>query len=202
MEVRLHAERREREALREHVAGALARGADVHARDAEGNTALMYAVGIGDAELAHLLVTANADVNVANERGLTPLMYAAMLDDLPMVRTLLDAGADGAARDAEGCSAFMYAAQYAAPEVMRLLHPTAPLDEVNACSTHGWTLLSLASMHNASDAVQLLLDLGAGVNSPGKWGMTPLMCAVHRGIAGEAVLRTLLAAGAEMPTSE
>ena len=197
MEARVQTQRREREALRGRVGRILARGSNIHARDEEGNTALMYAVGSGDAELVHLLVAAGADVNAANERGLTPLMYAAVLDAPPVVRALLAAGADGAARDAEGYSAFMYAAQYAAPETLRLLHPTAPEGEVNACSAHGWTLLSLAAMHNASDAVQLLLDLGARVNAPGKWGMTPLMCAVHRGTAGEAVLRTLLAAGAD-----
>ena len=195
MEARVQTRRREQEALRGCVAAALASEASARARDEGGNTALMYAVGSGDAELVRLLL--GAGVNAANERGMTPLMLAAMLDAPEVVRALLAAGADGTARDAEGYSAFMYAAQYAAPETLRLLHPTAPEGEVNACSAHGWTLLSLAAMHNASDAVQLLLDLGARVNAPGKWGMTPLMCAVHRGIAGEAVLRTLLAAGAD-----
>ena len=196
MEARVQTRRRERETLRGRVKAALESGANIHARDEERNTALMYAVGCEDAELVHLLVTAGADVNAANARGLTPLMYAAVLDARQVAQALLDAGANGAARDEEGYSAFMYAAQYASPDVLRLLHPTAPEGEANAINTHGWTLLSLAAMHNASDAVQLLLDLGAQVNAPGKWGMTALMCAVHRGIAGEAVLRTLLAAGA------
>ena len=196
MEARVQTQRREQEALRGRVAAALESGANIHARDEGGNTALMYAVGNEDAELVHLLLAAGAEANAANEWGMTAPMYAAMLDAPQVVRTLLAAGVDGAARDAEGYSAFMYAAQYAAPEVLRLLHPTAPEGEVNACSAHGWTLLSLAAMHNASDAVQQLIDFGAQVNAPGKWGMTALMCAVHRGIAGEAVLRTLLAAGA------
>ena len=198
LEARVQTPRREREARRGRVAAALASGAQVHARDEEGNTALMYAAGSEDAKLVHLLVSAGADVNAANARGMTPLMYAAMLDAPEVVWALLDDEADVAARDADGYSAFMYAAQYASPEVMKLLHPpTAPEGEVNACSAHGWTLLSLAAMHNASDAVQQLLNFGARVNAPGKWGMTPLMCAVHRGVAGERVLRTLLAAGAD-----
>ena len=197
MAVRIHG-RRGREAIRGRVADILARGSNIHVRDEDGNTALMYAVGSGDAELVRLLVRAGAEVNTANERGMTPLMYAAMLDAPEVVWALIEAEADVAARDADGYSAFMYAVQYASPEVMKLLHPpTAPEGEVNACSAHGWTLLSLAAMHNASDAVQQLLNFGARVNAPGKWGMTPLMCAVHRGVAGEHVLRTLLDAGAD-----
>lgn len=189
--------RRDREALRGRVEDILARGSNIHARDEDGNTALMYAVERGDAELVRLLARAGAEVNAANEQGLTPLMFAAMLDAPEMVRVLIAAGADGAARDEDGYSAFMYAALYAAPEVMRLLHPTAPQDEVNACNAEGWTLLSLSAMHNAADAVQQLLDLGARVNAPGKCGVTPLICAVQHGMAGEHVLRTLLAAGAD-----
>ena len=196
MAVRIHT-RRGRESLRGRVADILARGSNIHARDEDGNTALMYAVGSGDAELVRLLVRAGAEVDAANEQGMTPLMYAAMLDALPIVQALLHAGADSAARDADGYSAFMYAAVYASPEAIRLLHPTAPEGEVNACSAQGWTLLSQAVMGNASDAVQLLLDLGARVNDLGKLGRTALICAVSHGIAGEPVLRTLLAAGAD-----
>lgn len=198
METRVQTRRREQEALRESVAAALVRGVADDSRDEDGNTALMYAVGSGDAELVRLLVQAGAEVNTANGQGMTPLMYAAMLDAPEVVWALIEAEADVSARDADGYSAFMYAVQYASPEVMKLLHPpTAPEGEVNACSAHGWTLLSLAAMHNASDAVQQMLVFGARVNAPGKWGMTPLMYAVHRGVAGERVLRTLLAAGAD-----
>lgn len=175
----------------------LAADAAVDVPDEKGNTPLLYAAHAGATEIVRLLLAAGANANTANAKGKTALMYAAEVDSPEVVQTLLAAGAEGAPRDIRGYTAFMYAAECASPEVMRLLLPTAPEGEVNACSAHGWTLLSLASMSNASDSVQLLLDLGAGVNTPGKGGMTPLMCATHRGVAGEPVLRTLILAGAD-----
>lgn len=174
----------------------LAGGALPDVADAEGNTALMCAAQAGSAECVRMLLAAGAQAEAANAKGKTALMYAARADAPAAVQALLEAGANGAARDARGYSAFMHAAEQASPQVMRLLLPGAPADEVHACSAQGWTLLSLAAMYNAADSVQLLLDLGAGVNTPGKYGMTPLMCAVHRGVGGAPVLHTLLAAGA------
>lgn len=175
----------------------LAAGAAADEPDEEGNTPLLCAAHAGSADIVQMLLAAGANAHAANSKGKTALMYAAQADSPLAVQALLAAGASGSARDARGYTAFMYAAESAAPEVIRLLLPTAPEGEVNACSVYGWTLLSLAAMSNAADSVQLLLDLGAGVNTPGKGGMTPLMCATHRGAAGEPVLRTLLAAGAD-----
>ena len=106
--VRIHP-RQGREGIRGRVADILARGSNIHARDEDGNTALMYAVGSGDAELVRLLVRAGAEVDAANERGMTPLMYAAMLDALPVVLALLHAGADPRQATTDGDTAYAFA---------------------------------------------------------------------------------------------
>ena len=59
--------------LQERVAG----GADVNARDAFGQTPLMYAVGEnGSLEVAQALLATGADPNARTEAGWTALMYA------------------------------------------------------------------------------------------------------------------------------
>ena len=111
MEVRVQARRRERETLRGRVAAALAGGVAADSRDEAGNTALMYAVGSGDAELVRLLVRAGAEVDAANERGMTPLMYAVHrgIAGEPVLRTLLAAGADPRQATTDGDTAYAFA---------------------------------------------------------------------------------------------
>src|SRR5262249_34373052 len=55
----------------------LIRGIGVKTRDADGNTALLYAAAVGSAESMRLLLIAGADPNAANRMGATPLMWSA-----------------------------------------------------------------------------------------------------------------------------
>ena len=53
-------------------------GADPDAKDATGNTALMYALFKGRDTLAQVLIKHRADVNLSNNQSATPLMIAAV----------------------------------------------------------------------------------------------------------------------------
>lgn len=84
---------------------------NLHARDAYGQTPLMYAAGQNPDPLAlELLIDAGADVNARTEAGWTALMYAARDNPNPeVVLTLMKAGADPTVRDAEGKSVIDHA---------------------------------------------------------------------------------------------
>jgi ankyrin repeat protein len=87
----------------EIVKGLLARGAKVNAATNESKaTALMWAVGDRQPEIAKVLIAAHADVHASTDKGFTPLLFAAHNGDIEMARILLtggvnvnEAGSDG-----------------------------------------------------------------------------------------------------------
>lgn len=91
-------------------------GAEVDARDDEGNTALL-ANGF-DVKVASLLIEHGADVNARNNRGWTPLFNASSAE---LVRFLLQHGASLSIRDNDGKTALENARQYGNPETVALL---------------------------------------------------------------------------------
>jgi hypothetical protein len=77
----------------------LAHGADLEARDRDGDTALhMAAIQAGPAVIA-ALIAAGADPDARSTGGQTPLFHAAEHGNLPAVKALLAAGADVNARN-------------------------------------------------------------------------------------------------------
>ena len=54
----------------------LSEGADINARNEDGNSALFFALKHGDCELARLLIKKGADYNIINEKGETPASIA------------------------------------------------------------------------------------------------------------------------------
>ena len=85
------------------VARVLASAPDLNARDAYGQTPLMYAAGANSAAVVTALLAAGADPNAASDAGWTPLMYAARnTNDPAVVTTLLTAGADAQTSNESG----------------------------------------------------------------------------------------------------
>src|SRR6516162_4839199 len=86
-------------------------GADVNARNAEGDTPLILASFYGSPECVELLVEKGADVNAANKAGATPLIRAAT--DYEKARLLVAAGANVHARTTLGNTPLILAARRA-----------------------------------------------------------------------------------------
>ena len=87
------------------------KGVDLNAAQADGMTALHWAVYRDDLETAQLLIRAKAGVKVANRYGITPLSLACENGDGAMVELLLNAGADANAALPGGETALMTAAR-------------------------------------------------------------------------------------------
>ena len=70
----------------------LAKGADANAADADGSTALHWAVENDDAELTSALLAAGARPRVANRHGIAPLHLAATNGNAAIVQRLIVGG--------------------------------------------------------------------------------------------------------------
>ena len=67
---------------------------DVNHRNADGSTALQWAVYEGDLDRARRLIADGADVALPNNYGANAMQLAAEVANIDMLKLLLDAGAD------------------------------------------------------------------------------------------------------------
>ncbi len=115
----------------ERVAFLLAQGASLHARDAEGETALLYHMGLlnghshaADFAITRILLQAGAQVNDLNKEGKSPLSKAVSrlrydANSADTMRLLIEAGAIAA--DATGARLLAWTKQNGHDEATRLL---------------------------------------------------------------------------------
>jgi uncharacterized protein len=199
---------------REAALALIARGADVNTTEADGTTALHWAVQQDELELVNQLVRAGAGVSTANDYGSTPMSEAAIVANPAVIRALLDAGADVESPNADGQTALMVVARSGRVEAARLLLDRGA--DVNAAERwRGQTALMWAVAQGHATMVQELIARGADVNARSainNWprqvtaepravyrpagGWTPLLYAAREG-CGECA-RLLVDAGADL----
>lgn len=200
---------------RQVARAALKQARDVNTPEADGTTALHWAVQSDDVEIVRLLLRAGARADAANRYGLTPLMLAATNGSAVAVDVLLAAGADANATLPEGETVLMRAARTGKVEALRaLLTRGAKVD-----AREGWqgeTALMWAAGQNHGAAVRLLVEAGADINArsakkkfsrarygnsvlpKGEW--TPLMFAAREGALDAA--RALAESGANLDLTD
>ena len=136
------------------------KNADVNAAQADGATAIQWAVYRNDLEMADLLIAAGANVKAANSDGVTPLWLAAENGAAPMIEKLLAAGADANQRMPNGETPLMMAARNGNIAALRVLldHKADPNPKENL---RGTTALMWAVEQSHPEAVKLLIERGA-----------------------------------------
>jgi ankyrin repeat protein len=137
---------------------------DVNRRNADGSTALQWAVYEGNVAEAQRLVRAGADVSLANKYGATPMSLAAEVGNTNILKILLEAGANADSPNPDGQTALMAVARtgiVAAAQV--LLDHRATVDAKEKFG--GQTALMWASARRHPEMMQLLISKGADVNA-------------------------------------
>jgi ankyrin repeat protein len=173
----------------------LAERADPNDAEADGTTALHWAVHHGEAELARALLDAGADVNARNRYGVPPLTLAAENGDAAMTELLLAHGADANTALPEGETVLMTAARTGDTATLDVLLKNGA--RVNDTETwKGQTALQWAAHENNAPAIRTLLAAGAERDLKSTAGdFSALLFAVRAGSL--AATRALLDAGAD-----
>lgn len=200
------------------VIALLRQGAPVNTPEADGTTALQWAVREDDAELADRLIRAGADVKAANRYGVTAMYLACVNGNAALIDRLLKAGIDANVAGPEGETALMTAARSGKVDAARaLLDRGATIDARE--SWHGQTALMWAAAQRHPDMVRELIARGADVNAHSnleKWArqttaeprekwlplgsMTPLLFASREGCVECA--KILVEAGADLNAAD
>jgi ankyrin repeat protein len=182
---------------------------DVNAPEADGTTALHWAVRLDSLTVTDLLISAGADVTAENAFDVTPLSLAAINGNPAIIETLLTAGADPNATSAGGDAVILTAARTGRADAIRVLVKFGA--DVNATQGAGHTPLMWAAAEGHLEAMEALLDAGADVGartvvpeSPLRTGLagapphgfTPFLFAVRAGQID--AVRQLLAAGSDV----
>ncbi len=148
-----------RNANREMVQLLLAAGANVNAKDAEGETVLMMLDDDATSDLVWDLLNAGAGVNLKDNLGNTPLMQAATLNNLEALKTLLDAGADVNLRNKQGRTALLLAASEGLVNNVRALVLGGA--DINAIDEDAKDALAHAAENDHAAVVRFLKSKGA-----------------------------------------
>lgn len=145
---------------------------DVNSAQADGSTALAWAVYGDHGEAVDLLIHAGADVNAANIYGVTPLYLACENRSQAVVRKLLEAGADPNYGKETGETPLMMCAGTGAVDAVKLLLRHGA--NVNAKEhDEDQTALMWAVAGSYTEVVRELLAHGADVHARSKVILEP-----------------------------
>ena len=168
---------------------------DVKTPQADGATALHWAVQWDDLDTVDLLIRAGAEVSAADDYGVTPLSLACINGNAAILDKLLTAGANPRVPFPTGETALMTAARTGKVDVVRVLLNRGV--DVNATEpSHGQTALMWAAAEGHTQVLRALIERGADVRARSKAGFTPLLFAARTGDL--TLIRLLLGAGANV----
>ena len=181
----------------ETVRQLLAQGANVHARDETGKTALIAAAYRNDLAIVDVLIQAGADVNIQDNTQQSAYLIATSDGYLELLQRTLQAGANVHSTDSYNGTGLIRAADRGHVEIIQeLLKTDIQLDHINNL---GWTALLEAIIlgdggPRHTEVVRLLVEAGANVNLADSNGVTPLAHARLRG--HQRMIEILQSAGA------
>jgi hypothetical protein len=150
----------------------LGEGADVDAKNNQGDTALLLAAKSGKIDTARLLIEKGANIEAKNNVGETALIAACTSGHAEIAQLLVEKGAATDARDDGGATPLMYAGLGGNTAIIDLLLLKGA--NINAQDDKGETPLMYAASAGSLDAVKLMLHKNANPATKDHNGQTAL----------------------------
>jgi TIR domain/Ankyrin repeats (3 copies) len=150
----------------------LSQGADVEARNNQGDSPLLMAARSKKLDAAKLLIARGANLEDKDNQGDTPLIAACTVGSPELAQLLVDKGADINARDEIGATPLMYASLAGNTAIIELL--LAKGANINSADDNGKTPMMYAASAGSVDAVQLMLKKNASPAAKDHNGKTAL----------------------------
>jgi hypothetical protein len=159
----------------------LSYGADIHSQNAQGDTALQIATRLNCILLAEHLVARGIRVDTSNHSGMTPLALASERGFVCIVELLITCEADPSIESDDGKTPMFYAITNDHIDVCKVLLNQGVSAACLVQPRYGLSALHVATTKGNIQLVNLLLELGAPVNSADVLVRTPLHVAAHFG---------------------
>ena len=150
----------------------LSKGADINAKDGNGNSVLLYAIKHNKVEAVNFLLSKGANLEAKDKSTRTPLMFAIIEENAEMVKFLLSKGAKLEAKDDTGWTPLIIAVGKQNRGIVEFLVSKGA--DVNAKTTSGITPLHVAAHKNNQELVKFLRSKGADVHAKNATDKTPL----------------------------
>jgi len=170
----------------------LENGAALDARNAAGQTPLLYYAYAGLGRVVELLLDKGASFCYQDSQGRSPLHYAAREGRPAVVEILVKQGADASLKDDQGRTPLDYAVLRNHAAVVETLMKLVGYD---IKGPEGSALLHAAASHGNEDLVTRLLEKGADPAKPSPGGESLLLSYLRGGLVTRAL--DLIAKGAD-----
>ncbi|MCY2973583.1 MAG: ankyrin repeat domain-containing protein [Planctomycetota bacterium] len=172
----------------------LSQDMDIDQSQADGMTALHWAVYHNNSEAVANLLRRKANVNAATRYQVTPLAIACTQTQTSSLKLLLEAGADVEFRSPGGETPLMIASRTGNAESVKQL--LAYKVSHQATDRNDQTALMWAASAGNLDVVDVLLQAGVDLDAATSFGLTAMMFAARDGRI--EVVRRLIAAGVDV----
>ena len=156
----------------------LDKGADVNAKNKNGETALFWAPPMeGAGDVIRLLLEKGADTNIESSRGITPVMNAASKRQVDVVKILIESGADINRKNKENIGALGLAARANSMEIVHLLMTRG----VAFSSEDAGEVLTMAALRGRHDVIDFFKGRGVSIDTFDGTGNNALIWAIGGG---------------------